>query len=159
MTIIPLQSACYIQHTASVPYRFRFCYCEVTTYSWLHKETTQKRQYCVTVLQCYSSKIKLWRVNNKLYIYIYIYKYRSIFRGLTNLFENCNTVTSVTVKSAHKKNSKSSFFFAKTFENRNAAAVPLQRQFERRKFALLLEKNYGPTREQKFQSKCDTRES
>ena len=50
-------------------------------------------------------------------------------------------------------------FFAKTFENRNAAAVPLQRQSERRKFALLLEKNYGPTREQKFQSKCDTRES
>ena len=50
-------------------------------------------------------------------------------------------------------------FFAKTFENRNAAAVPLQRQSERRKFALLQEKIYGPTREQKFQSKCDTREN
>ena len=64
------------------------------------KVTLSQRQHCVTVLQCYSSKIKLWRVKNKLYIYIYnyIYKYRSIFRGLTNLFENCNTVTSVTVK-------------------------------------------------------------
>ena len=50
------------------------------------------------------------------------------------------------------------FFFEKTFENRNAAAVPLQRQSERRKFALLQEKNYGPTGEQKFQSKCDTKE-
>ena len=117
------------------------------------KVTLSQRQHCVTVLQCYSSKIKLWRVKNKLYIYIYnyIYKYRSIFRGLTNLFENCNTVTSVTVKTFSKN--------AKTFENRNAAAVPLQRQSERRKFALLQEKNYGPTREQKFQSKCDTREN
>ena len=53
---------------------------------------------------------------------------------------------------------KKKIFFAKTFENRNAAAVPLQRQSERRKFALLQEKNYGPTGEQKFQSKCDTRE-
>ena len=45
---------------------------------------------------------------------------------------------------------KKKIFFAKTFENRNAAAVPLQRQSERRKFALLQEKNYGPTRETKF---------
>ena len=69
------------------------------------KVTLSQRQHCVTVLQCYSSKIKLWRVKNKLYIYIYnyIYKYRSIFRGLTNLFENCNTVTSVTVKTFSKK--------------------------------------------------------
>ena len=36
---------------------------------WLRKLVHQ-RQHCVTVLQCYSSKIKLWRVKNKLYIYV-----------------------------------------------------------------------------------------
>ena len=39
-----------------------------------------------------------------------------------------------------------------------ANVVPLQSEPREGKFALLLEKNYGPTREQKFQSKCDTRE-
>ena len=77
----------------------------------------------------------------------------NLLETLTPLLKRLSSVFRC-YKICKKKN-----FFAKTFENRNAAAVPLQRQSERRKFALLLEKNYGPTREQKFQSKCDTRES
>ena len=118
------------------------------------KVTGAIRQYCVTVLQCYSSKINCGESKiNSIFIYINI---EVFLGGLTNLFENCNTVTRIRHR---KKKFEIIIFFAKTFENRNAAAVPLQRQSERRKFALLQEKNYGPTREQKFQSKCDTRES